>query len=550
MNRKNFAIRALSVLLCTLMLVGMIPFSMSAAAEPVVLDAEDITIVIPEALSIAYGLTQSYDVATGVKTLSASKSAQIVDGHRFYVNFADAGVKIREYPYIAVGVTTKNIPGTKLDWDTTTDPGKRLWGRKFTVPNDGNISKLIIDGAGYTGGEQGGFNDARRDGAVYSQFEIRPGVVGETANVGETIAFQYVAFFATQLEAENFVYSYTAPKQAIFYADEEGTDVLDSYYLTEEGAAVVLPDEEPTAANKKFVGWYIGEDEVTAQTTIDDISVDFKVYPKFVDAYTVRFMLDDVTEFATDTYVEGDTLVLPTEIPEVDGFVFKGWIDAEEGTEVTASVDYYADWAEAYKAEFYLNEEDVDAYDAVQAEAGLALGEVPAAPVLKGYEFIGWFAEDVEITAETVLESDVVAYAVYEAAEEPVRVIYMLDEKNVFEIVYGTTANVITDLVPTDAISIPGMTFAGWDFANAEGIEAGADLTAIIGTYLTADNFDIKVLPTFETNEGGNEEEEEADLGYVLYTPVNDTLSARSQGAYTGVKDADPTYGSILHFTN
>ncbi|MBQ7821661.1 MAG: InlB B-repeat-containing protein, partial [Clostridia bacterium] len=542
MNRKNFAIRALSVLLCTLMLVGMIPFSVSADSTPVALiEAKDISLSLGS-IATAFGVdTSTYDPATGIRSFKTTKSATIADNHRLGIDLASANVVMKSYPYVAVGMSVTGLAGTKVDLDTSTKPGGRMWGRQFAPSTTGTIDKLIIDAPGYTSGEgsYGGYSNSGRDNAIYDKLSLRLGVQGQKPAAGVEFKIQYVAFFATEADAQAYVYEYDAPAKVTFL-DADGGE-FSSYYVGDE-TTVTIPEEVPTATGKKFVKWVDATGaEVNAETAITADSDDLTVYPEFVNAYSVKFMSDDATLHEDIAFVEGDTLTYPETDPVADGFIFKGWDAPEEGTAVTADAAYNAIWATAYDVAFYVDA-DAEAAETRSIEENTAVGELPVAPEKKGYDFVEWnTAEDgtsEAVTAETVVTSDINAYAVYEVSEEtPIRVIYMLDETNVYEIVYGTTSDVLADLVPANNPSLPGYTFDGWDYANATGIDDGADLEAIIGTYLAEDNFDITVAPTFTKNAAyGESEEVVAD--YVLYTVDNGSLTYVSGSKYTGTKVA------------
>lgn len=93
--------------------------------------------------------------------------------------------------------------------------------------------------------------------------------------------------------------------------------------------------------------------------------------------------------------------------------VFAGWATSEDGevaykdgTEITveADTDLYAVWSDAYKVTFD-NNGDIST---VLIAQGTAIGDkTPAAPTRKGYIFGGWFSGDEQLSADTVIGSNI-----------------------------------------------------------------------------------------------------------------------------------------------
>lgn len=97
-----------------------------------------------------------------------------------------------------------------------------------------------------------------------------------------------------------------------------------------------------------------------------------------------------------------------------DGKVFAGWATSTDGTAVytdqasvtvTEALDLYACWADASTVTFDNNGK----ISTVQAPTGAAIGGalIPDAGTKTGYQFDGWFHDDTQLTAETVITEDV-----------------------------------------------------------------------------------------------------------------------------------------------
>ena len=98
-----------------------------------------------------------------------------------------------------------------------------------------------------------------------------------------------------------------------------------------------------------------------------------------------------------------------------DGKVFAGWATSAEGdvvytdqasvTDVTEAMELYARWADASTVTF----ENGSKTTTVQVPTGTAIGSarIPSEGVKKGYQFDGWFHDDTQLTAETVITEDV-----------------------------------------------------------------------------------------------------------------------------------------------
>lgn len=132
---------------------------------------------------------------------------------------------------------------------------------------------------------------------------------------------------------------------------------------------------------------------------------------------------------------EGDTVVLPAEVPTRDGFSFTGWL--YDGQILAAGADFVMppgnitlvaqwEWNDTppppvhFTVEFDLNGAE-GAVEAVEVAEGTVLA-LPAAPDREGFEFAGWLFEDAKYAAGAefvVPASDVTMVAQWEAVPVP-----------------------------------------------------------------------------------------------------------------------------------
>ena len=115
------------------------------------------------------------------------------------------------------------------------------------------------------------------------------------------------------------------------------------------GSAGTLPT--PTKYGHTFVGWYIGDTAITADSTVNTAGNHTLVAKFAKGSYTVTFMANG-TSFATSTVEFESCITLPTTNPTKTGYNFVGWYTAESGgSQVDASTvlesegaTYYAKW--------------------------------------------------------------------------------------------------------------------------------------------------------------------------------------------------------------
>ena len=505
MNRKNFAIRALVMLLCVTMLIGMVPISMSAAAA----DVSPVLVLSANHLRDSYGkkpVTKEFveDVGEGGKSyirFTVPKDTKMANAVRAYAVF-DQDI-VRDFKYtkdtVAVIYYRTNASGKNFIFNPMfvyNDKTTKLWcNKRFSQTYDAwekmviSFGDLIKDN-NWSGGESGITGSTATDrfnsacGLTPHSFLLNP--FGENKAVTADDYYydvEYIAFFNSTDDATN--YNYVAPARLAFKNDD-GSVFEIVYDETNATGKVVLPDTDPTSAGKKFTGWVLESngEAVTDETNVADIcakGATVEIIPTFVEANTISFK-------------DGENVV-----------------------------------------------------DEVVVEVGKKVGTLPEAPAHKGYTFVEWVDENENaVTAETVPAADAVYTAKYTAIEEAVKVVYMLDDTNVFKL-FNTNTDETLPTPETDPTRV-GYTFEGWDVAKADGVvgeEYAVD--AIIGAYLADGKDTITVKPVFTKNDAFGDEVVVAS-GYYIYTADNESITSKNEGAYSGavVNEGGKSY---IHYT-
>lgn len=240
----------------------------------------------------------------------------------------------------------------------------------------------------------------------------------------------------------------------------------------------------PTIDGRVFIAWMSGSTEVTADTvptgnmTVLAKTEALPVEPE-IGQFKVTFMIPTDTEvvpyavLVTEGEAIGDRL---PDAPVINGRKFIGWFAG--GVEVTsetipsADMNVYAKTEEAveYTVTFVIpaNAAGESITERIVLDKGEKIGDrLPASPVIDGRKFIGWFADGVEITSETVPSSDLTVFAKTEANVVYTIVFYVpVDAEGNTQLVEVTVSegNAIASEDIPEAISLDGMDFEGWYF--------------------------------------------------------------------------------------
>ncbi len=116
-----------------------------------------------------------------------------------------------------------------------------------------------------------------------------------------------------------------------------------------ENQKLTLP-AEPTRSGYKFLGWYMGETQVTAAT---EFTADSTITAKWAKLPVVTFDANEGTVTTASAVVGNDGKLVSLPTPTRKGYTFNGWFTAKtEGTAVTVANVYtadttvYAQWTE------------------------------------------------------------------------------------------------------------------------------------------------------------------------------------------------------------
>lgn len=190
------------------------------------------------------------------------------------------------------------------------------------------------------------------------------------------------------------------------YPDYPDTTNKELFYKVKvkDGETAVPPTDAPSHEGYPFSRW----------TDYSNISRDTDVYPVFGSNVFVVTFLDRISGsvLKVEQVEDGKNATPPTEIPEHDGYTFKGWVPVDGYIGVTGDVTIIADFSDnssnenRHKVVFYdwngtvLDTQYVDNGDKARA---------PQNPTRSGYRFIGWAPSDFSNVTE-----DMTIVAIYE----------------------------------------------------------------------------------------------------------------------------------------
>ena len=195
------------------------------------------------------------------------------------------------------------------------------------------------------------------------------------------------------------------------------------------GTAIGTLPEGAEVTGWNFQGWYTastGGSQVTESTIVTE---NMTVYAQWSDVNcTVTFNANGHGAApAAITVREGDTITLPTP-PTADHWIFVGWYtkngtltanwgdEFDENTPVTKSITVYARWNPVYyTVTFSPNGHGTAPNPSTrQVQGGTVIGALPEGPEEIGWDFVGWYTEDVggtQVTETTIVNNDMTVYA-------------------------------------------------------------------------------------------------------------------------------------------
>ena len=263
---------------------------------------------------------------------------------------------------------------------------------------------------------------------------------------------------------------------------KDGETTVDTVMVNK--GETVTAEKMPKAPEKTgytFKGWFIGEDEFTGDTVVNDNITVTAVYE--INKYTVTFK-DGENELGKAD-VDYNTAIgaanMPAD-PTKEGYTFDGWYDGETKitaeTVVTGNITVTAKFdVNSYQVTFDI---DGTTEKVVTINYGDKIGdEMPADPVKEGYVFKGWFNGEEEITKDTEVKGIFTATAKFEEkVPENFTVTFVSDGKTVYmaDILEGTTIGDAN--IPNDRVK-DGYTFKGW-FNGDDEVKADTTVTGNI----------------------------------------------------------------------
>ncbi len=275
-------------------------------------------------------------------------------------------------------------------------------------------------------------------------------------------------------------------------------------------------------------GWNVSGNTVTsvnvsANTTVSAVWA--------IDTYTVNFLNQDNSVFATEENVEWDkTVSAPATDPEAVGYTFDGW-DFDFSTHITANTNIASKWLDAGVTYYTvtLNYDNGSANGSESVEDGTAFAQ-PADPSKTGYTFLKWVNADTEADYDfsASVTEDITLKAIYTINKYTVN--FLNKDASVYatelEVPYNTTVS-----APATSPTAEHYTFAGWDFDFNTPITDNTDIASL----WTAEQETL----TFNSNGGSAVADQNVDYNTVIAAPVSTRTNWTLEG-WTLDPSADP----------
>lgn len=273
---------------------------------------------------------------------------------------------------------------------------------------------------------------------------------------------------------------------------------LYSAYLAYNGQTAEIPETDPTASGRVFLGWQYG-DNIYSNNGVRAFTVEANEAREMTfeavwasDSYSVTYRSEGMDDEIVSDLSYGEIYVL-REAPERAGYLFGGWEELETGAiynakqavAITCDLTLRAIWTEVpagKTAVKFVNNGDL--YDIILVDKG-SNGTAPeTAPTRPGYTFVEWrcdalnsFVKAGEPFGVAADADDLIVYtAVYTA--ERYKLHFNLDGgrpdyADITDVGYGQTA------VLADAAEKDGYVFIGWR-EDATGIVYGAKANYVV----------------------------------------------------------------------
>ena len=318
-----------------------------------------------------------------------SREGYRFDGWFSGENAVTAGTVVTE-DLTAVAAFTELIT---VNFNPTTDPDEPLADIPVTVAKGepvGDSMPAVPENPGYTGKWviSGTSTVVKADTVVTEPFLAVP-------------AYEKITYIVTFVQENGD-------------SETRTTDVDAGFAVTD------LPEVTPKE-NQEGKWVYPGTTNEFAVGTV--ISEDLTVNAYYEQSiFTVTFKVGDSVHDSM-TFYKGVNLILPTD-PVKAGAVFQGWYTQQDGQgtkydaskTVTEDLVLYAYFEGLVRVNFIVKDDDGNTITDksqyfVELTAGSKVGTMPEDPFLAGKAFLGWFAGDTEITADTPVTESMTAVA-------------------------------------------------------------------------------------------------------------------------------------------
>lgn len=290
---------------------------------------------------------------------------------------------------------------------------------------------------------------------------------------------------------------YSINKYTISFETNGGTSVT---AITQNYATEVVAPEAPAKNGYGFVGWYSNQ-ELTRKYTFTTMPAEnITLYAKWnIVTYDIVYNLDGGrfnNTYATTYRIDSEDIILKT--PTKTGYNFDGWYTDENCTEIIAEItkgsygdlELFAKWTAITYTITYVMPDGTINNNATTYTIETDLTTLTNASV-KGYDFIGWFADKDFTTAITTIgggeTGDKTIYGEFAPATYNVWLDGNEEAKCVVSFNLNGADGSIADqtITPTITLKYPtnptrtGYIFAGWyDNETCEG--SIFDFTAIV----------------------------------------------------------------------
>ena len=232
-----------------------------------------------------------------------------------------------------------------------------------------------------------------------------------------------------------------------FYESEEATEAI-ATRTVDVDTSYCLNDIPSVPHKEGYTGkWVYSGGDFNNNVQIKNDTKVWAEYEKTVFTVTYEYKLSgqDVKVYQTDKYYKGDTLTLPSE-PVEEGHEFVGWHVGETqyvgGEKVTSDLTLQGEFTDMYFVKFVVLNDDGTVKETLTQyfrTEGDKIETMPQNPFVAGKQFKNWVIQgtETEVTADTVVDRDIVAVAVFDTIDK-----YTIETKYWYE---GNSGNVLFD---------------------------------------------------------------------------------------------------------